>query len=189
MSLKGNRAPQTINRYFPCLRRILNLAIQEGLLTTNPVKGVSFFPEPSGRLRFLTDAEIGKLEENMAYLEWQVVAFALETGLRLSEQFNARWDCVDLEQGVLTIPLSKSGWTRHVVLSEGTLIILRGLSSWMHSPYLFPSPINSGRPMQGRNFVVKVFMPAMERAGIKNANWHTLRHTFVTMGMVRHRER
>ena len=38
MLAKGNRTPQTINRYFAGLRRILNLAIAEGCLVTNPVK-------------------------------------------------------------------------------------------------------------------------------------------------------
>ena len=94
---KGNRTPQTINRYFAGLRCILNLAIAEGYLGNNPVKGVKFSPEPTGRLRFLSDAEIGRLREVMAPEHWSIVAFALETGLRLTEQFNARWDCADLE--------------------------------------------------------------------------------------------
>jgi len=98
MLAKGNRTPQTINRYFAGLRRILNLAIAEGKLTTNPVKGVKFFREPVGRLRFLSDGEITRLRETMSPEHWPLVAFALETGLRLNEQFTARWDCVDLER-------------------------------------------------------------------------------------------
>ena len=121
MLSKGNRTPQTINRYFAGLRRFLNLAIPEGYIITNPVKGVRFSPEPVGRLRFLSEAEIARLRENMASEHWPSVAFALETGLRLTEQFKARWDCVDFERGILTIPLSKSGRTRHVVLSEAAL--------------------------------------------------------------------
>jgi site-specific recombinase XerC len=50
MVAKATRSPQTINRYFAALRRFLNLAIAEGLLATNPVKGVKFFPEPTGRM-------------------------------------------------------------------------------------------------------------------------------------------
>jgi integrase len=184
MAAKGTRAPQTINRYFAGLRRIVNLAIAEGYLVSNPVKGLKFFPEPAGRLRFLSDAEIARLREVLAPEQWPIVAFALETGLRLSEQFKARWDCVDLERGILTIPLSKSGRTRHVVLSEAAKMILRGLSSWMHSPYVFPSPLNTGQPMQGRHFVVKAYDPALKRAGIQGANWHTLRHTFASRAVM-----
>jgi integrase len=182
--LKKKRAPRTINRYFGALRRILNLAIAEGYLSTNPVKGVKFFPEPAGRLRFLSEGEISRLREKLAPEHWPLVAFALETGLRLSEQFHARWDCVNIEQGVLTVPLSKSGRTRHVMLSEAALTILRSLSSWMHSPYLFPSPLNAAHPMQGRHFVVKVYDPALKAAGITDTTWHTLRHTFASRAVM-----
>src|SRR5438094_10465851 len=44
MKAKRKRSTQTINRYFAALRRVLNLAIAEGYLATNPVKGVKFFP-------------------------------------------------------------------------------------------------------------------------------------------------
>ena len=152
MVAKKSRSPHTINRYFAALRRFLNLAIAEGLLPNNPVKGVKFFPEPVGRLRFLTDAEIARLRERLSPEHWSLVAFSLETGLRLSEQFHARWDCVNMEQGILTIPLSKSGKTRHVILSEAAQSILQNLSTWTYSPFLFPSPLNAGQPLQGRNF-------------------------------------
>jgi hypothetical protein len=61
---------------------------------------------------------------------------------------------------------------------------LRGLSSWMHSAYVFPSPRHPGEPMQGRHFVVKVYEPALKRAGILGATWHTLRHTFASRAVM-----
>ena len=91
---------------------------------------------------------------------------------------------MDLERGILTIPLSKSGRTRHVVLSEAAKSILQGLSSWMHSVYVFPSPRHPGEPMQGRHFVVKVYEPALKRSGIVGATWHTLRHTFASRAVM-----
>ncbi len=184
MLAKGNRTPQTVNRYFAGLRRFLNLALPEGYIITNPVKGVKFSPEPNGRLRFLSESEIAHLRKLLTPEQWFYVAFALETGLRLTEQFTARWDCVDFERGILTIPLSKSGRTRHVVLSQAAVAILRGLSSWMHSPYVFPSPLSAGQPMQGRNFVAKVYDPALRKAGIVGATWHTLRHTFASRAVM-----
>jgi hypothetical protein len=43
---------------------------------------------------------------------------------------------------------------------------------------------NISRPMQGRNFVVNVYMPALEQAQIQGANWHTLRHTFASRAVM-----
>jgi len=45
---------------------------------------------------------------------------------------------------------------------------------------MFPSPLSQGQPMQGRYFVVKVYEPALKRAKIDGATWHTLRHTFAS---------
>ena len=184
MKAKAKRGPHTINRYFAALRHILNLAIAESYLVTNPVKGVRFFPEPTGRLKFLTEVEIARLREYLSPEHWAVVAFSIETGLRLSEQFHARWDCMNTEQGILTIPLSISGKTRHVILSESAISIVGGLSSWTHSPFLFPSPLIPGQAMQGRNFVVKIYEPALKQAGIEGATWHTLRHTFASRAVM-----
>ncbi|MEP7153941.1 MAG: site-specific integrase, partial [Nitrospira sp.] len=112
------------------------------------------------------------------------MAFALETGLRLTEQFHSRWDCLNTEQSILTIPLSKSGKTRHVILTDAALDIVKGLTSWMHSPFLFPSPLTSTQPMQGRNFVVKIYEPALKRANIEGVTWRTLRHTFASRAVM-----
>ena len=184
MKQKGTRTARTINRYFGALRRILNLAIADGLLSADPVKGVKFFSEPVGRLRFLSDMEISSLRDTLPPEHWSIVAFALETGLRLTEQFHSRWDCLNTEQGILTIPLSKSGKTRHVILTDAALDIVKGLTSWMHSPFLFPSPLTSVQPMQGRNFVVKIYEPALKRAKIEGVTWHTLRHTFASRAVM-----
>ena len=72
----------------------------------------------------------------------------------------------------------------HLYLSDAAVSIVRSLSSWLHSQYLFPSPLTPAQPIQGRNFVVKVYMPALERAGIKGATWHTLRHTFASRAVM-----
>ncbi|MEP6957526.1 MAG: tyrosine-type recombinase/integrase [Nitrospirota bacterium] len=76
--------------------------------------------------------------------------------------------------------LSKSGKTQHVILSESAIATVGGLSSWTHSPFLFPSPLISGQPMQERNIVVKIYEPALKQAGIEETTWHTLRHIFAS---------
>ena len=50
-----------------------------------------------------------------------MVAFAIETGLRREEQFFLRWDCIDFENAVLTVPLPNGGNTRHVPLTAGAI--------------------------------------------------------------------
>lgn len=58
----------------------------------------------------------GKFPEHEPELD-----LALHTGLRLSEQYGARWKDVDFERCVLTVPLDKGGKTSHAPLSTAAL--------------------------------------------------------------------
>jgi len=166
----------TVNRHFGYLRRVFNLAIKDGLLDRNPVSGIRFLPEAS-TTRFLSDDELSRIRGVMSDEHWQLVAFAIETGLRREEQFLLKWNQVDLESGMLTLPLPKGGRTRHVPLSESAKAILRRLPSILRSGWVFPSLTTQGLPLDSRNFMRRVYEPALRKAGIEGACWHTLRHT------------
>jgi integrase len=155
---------------------VFTLAVKDGKLTRNPVSGLRFLPEEH-RTRFLSDQELAHVQEHVNAEHWPTVAFAIETGLRRSEQFGLRWNQVNLDTEILTIPLSKNGKIRHVPLSDRALAILRSLDSIGSSPWVFPSPKNSLKPWNAQSFVNHVFSPALAKAGIQGACWHTLRHT------------
>jgi integrase len=166
----------TINRHFAFLRHVLMLAIRDGKLDRNPVCGIKFLPEEK-RTRYLTDNELSSLERLVKPDHWKLVAFAIETGLRREEQFTLRWEHVDLESEIVTIPLPKGGRTRHVPLSDGALDILRSSGSLLTSPWVFPNPKNPLKHLSAQGFVNRVFMPSLNKAGIRGVCWHTLRHT------------
>ncbi len=169
-------ADATINRHFGFLRHILTLALRDGQLTRNPVSGVKFFPE-STRTRYLTDTELRALRQQLTPEQWALVALAIETGLRRAEQFRLRWECVDLEQGVLTIPMPKGGRTRHVPLSDAARALFQSLPSWGRSPWVFPAPHHLLQPWNPHSFVTRIYAPALRQAGVHGACWHSLRHT------------
>jgi integrase len=173
---KGQWKPATINRYFAFLRHVLMIAVQDGKLTRNPVSGVKFFPE-ANRVRFFSDDELRHLHGLIDPKNWKVVAFALETGLRRNEQFQLRWENISFESRTLTIPLPKGGRTRHVPLSHEALAILRSFDSFLLSPWVFPGLKSNLSPMDSRAFLRRAFEPALKKAGIQDASWHTLRHT------------
>ncbi len=166
----------TINRHFSFLRHVLMLAVKDGKLTQNPVSGLKFFPEVK-RTRFLSDGEITRLQGVMSKSDWKLVAIAIETGLRRGEQFLLRWDQVDLENGVLTLPLPKGGKTRHVPLSEEAKAILRTFDSFLQSAFVFPGLKDVSQPMDSRAFLRRSFEPSLRKAGIAGVCWHSLRHT------------
>ena len=169
-------ADATINRHFAFLRHVLMLAVKDDKLTKNPVSSLKFFPE-ANRTRFLTTEELDRLRGVMTPDDWRLVAFAVETGLRRGEQFSLRWNQVDLENEVLTLPMPKGGKTRHVPLSEGAKTILRSFDSFLRSAWVFPGLKDVTHPMDSRAFLRRAFEPGLRRAGITGACWHSLRHT------------
>jgi len=166
----------TINRHFAFLRHVLLLAVKDGKLTQNPLSGLKFFPEVK-RTRFLSEDELARLRGVMRRSDWKLVVFAIETGLRRGEQFRLRWDQVDLENGVLTLPMPKGGKTRHVPLSEEAKTILRSFDSFLRSAWVFPGLKDVTQPMDSRAFLRRSFEPGLRQAGISGACWHSLRHT------------
>ena len=166
----------TINRHFSFLRHVLMLAVKDGKLIQNPLSGLKFFPEVK-RTRFLTSEELDRLRGVMIPENWKLVAFAIETGLRRGEQFQLQWNQVDLENGVLTLPMPKGGKTRHVPLSEEAKSILRSFDSFLRSAWVFPGLKDMTQPMDSRAFLRRSYEPGLRQAGITGACWHSLRHT------------
>jgi integrase len=172
-------APASINRELAFLKRVFNIAIRDGLAESNPVRPVKLFRENNQRVRFLTDEEDPQLRDAIGEGEWPKVAVAAHTGLRQAEQFHLEWEHVDFTTGLLTVPRSKHGEARRVPMNETVREILRALPSRLKSPYVFPSDTGQ-TPLDARNYVRRVFLPALKRARIEGFRWHDLRHTFAS---------
>ncbi len=128
-------------------------------------------------MRFRTDEEEPRLREALGEEEWPMVAVAVHTGLRQSEQFHLPWDHVDFNTGILTIPRSKHGEARRIPMNDAVREILRTRASRLESALVFPSETGE-TPIDARNYMNRVFLKALKRAGIDGFRWHGLRHTF-----------
>lgn len=96
----------------------------------------------------------------------------LLTGLRWREWSSARWEWLDLIDGVLKLPDSKSG-ARDVVLSQATLNLLRSWRSQCRGPWIFPNE-------HGDNHITHLFrhwQKACRLAGLSGLRIHDIRHT------------
>ena len=61
------------------------------------------------------------------------------TGMRQMKQFSLRWEHVDLERGVLTLPDTKAGGVQYVRLNEEAKILLQHFIPGNKSIWVFPS--------------------------------------------------
>jgi hypothetical protein len=59
--------------------------------------------------------------------------------MRQMEQFSLRWEDVDLERGVLTLPTTKAGGVQYVRLNEEAKGLLQGFIPGNKSVWVFPS--------------------------------------------------
>src|SRR5262249_37754918 len=172
-------APATVNRDLQFLKHVFNVAIADGKADTNPVRAVKLFKENNQRVRFLGEDEEALLRKNIGEDEWPMVAVALLTGLRQAEQFNLRWEHVDFHTGILTVPRSKHGEARRVPMNDTVRDILRNRPSRLKGAYVFPSTTGE-TPLDARNYMNRVFMPALKDAKVTAFTWHCLRHTFAS---------
>jgi integrase len=175
----GQVKPATVNRELAFLKRVFNVAIANQQAETNPVRQVKLFRENNQRVRFLSDDEEQKLREGIGEEQWPLVAFALHTGLRQSEQFGLRWQDVDFATGIITIERSKHGGAHRLPMNDHVRDLLRSRESRLKSRYVFPSQTGESA-IDVHNYMSRVFGPALAKAKVENFRWHDLRHTFAS---------
>jgi integrase len=167
-----------VNRELAFLKKVYNVAIADGLADANPVRKVKLLAENNRRVRWLDDDEEARLRLRLSMNPEALVTFALHTGLRQSEQFKLCWPSVDLSNGIITIPTSKHGESRHVPINDAVREILRSRPNRLsESAAAFVFPNSLGGAADARNFIHRVFEPALRQAGVANFHWRDLRHT------------
>jgi len=181
--IKSTLSPATANRHLSLLSKLFKLAVQWGRLTKNPCQGVAKFKENNQRHRYLSADEIQRMFQAMEAEPNKVIVGALKflllTGIRKEEALQATWDNVDLEQGLLFLPDTKSGRSRHVVLNPKAVAVLREQTRIPGNPYVFPGRVE-GQPI---NNPIKGFKRILEAAGIENLRIHDLRHSFASLAV------
>jgi len=170
--------PATVNRECAFLKRVYSLAIRDGKTERNPVAKLKMLREPSGRVRYLTDEEEGRLMAALpSEAERQRVTVLLQTGLRKSEFLGLRWKDADLRAGVLTIARAKNGEARHVPMTSDVRSIFSRLPRPLDgSALVFPNTVGT----RDYRWAKKAFQAAVRTAQIDDFRFHDLRHTFAS---------
>ena len=178
--LERGFAPASCNRFLAVLKTICTVAENRGFLPPgrSPCRGVSGFRGSPQKERYLSRREAERLMrvlKESPHPHAHALQLILLTGARKSEILKARWENIDLERGMLTIPVSKSGNTRHIVLSEAAMGIIRNLPH-SESPWLFPGH-SKGKSLSD----VYHFWNSLRRElGLCDVRIHDLRHSFAS---------
>lgn len=177
---RGNRrTSSTVVRYLAALSHCLSTAVREwGWMDDSPMRKVTKPTQPRGRVRFLSEAERGRLLEacrsSTDRALHPMVLLAIATGMRQGEIVGLVWDAVDFKRGVITLDKTKNGERRVLPISDALRPVLEEWSKVrrIDSPLVFP-PAKAAGP----RFPRAAWERAIDESKVENFTFHDLRHT------------
>ena len=182
--LASGYAAATCNRMLILLKFILNCAVRWDVLPPgrNPCSGIEAFADHGARERFLTSGEVQRL---MAALDAsrqvqvaQVIRLLLYTGARKREILDCRWDEIDFDRQLLSVPAtrSKSKKPRFIPLSDAAIDLLRDLPRQNGMPWVFFNP-RTGKPPVSIFYAWDTIRRQVQLADVR---LHDLRHSYTS---------
>jgi len=143
--------PATSNRYMALIKYIFSLAEKWEVIEKSPARDISRLEENNIIERYLSALETENLLRELKRCDHptvpDLIEFLILTGARKSEATNAKWSHMDIENNVWTVPLSKSGHSRQIILSSAAITILdRRKDIVKNSDYVF-AELETGLPI------------------------------------------
>jgi integrase len=180
--------PYQANRSLAVLSKMMNLAEAWGQRSdgSNPCRHVKKYREDK-RERYLTKEEFQRLGgvladagRNSTESPFVVGAIGLLvlTGARLLEILTLRWEYVDLRNGVLQLPDSKTG-AKQILLNDVAIKLLQSMPRMAGNPYVIPGKKDGARLIN----LQKPWRRIRTKANLANVRLHDLRHSFASVAV------
>lgn len=175
------RKNNTVIRYIASLSVVLEYCMKEWMwLTQNPARSIKKPKVGIGKTRFFCQEEIRKIKDlciaSKSRFLLPIFTTALHTGMRRGEVLSLKWENIDFKNKEICLPISKNGEPRDVPMTEEVFTSLTQLANSKQitlTGLLFPSPHNSQKSIDIRS----AWDRALQKAGIHDATFHTIRHT------------
>jgi integrase len=171
----------TVNRELALLRHLFNIAIDNGYTDQNPARLVKKYPESAWRHKFFfSESEIKRLICASAPHLRPILAVAFGTGLRKGDILGLKWKDVDLDRGIISIQMQKTGEPVEIPLIPMIKDLLLQMKSRAYGAvYVF----SLGSKGQGIGDIKTAFHSALRRSGLaeKGYRFHDIRRTFARM--------
>lgn len=206
----GGLSPKTLHNIKRMLHKAVEKAVDLGLMKKNIIKCIELPKIEEAEMRVLTKMEQDKLMQELEGSRESLafgVNLSIKLGLRLGEVLGLRWCDIDFRNKVVHIrrtvnrlsTLEGDKKTELVVGTPKTKRSIRDIpindeySAVLMSYYAKQSRINRKAPADDDYILQstlggaaepktmqKTFKRILKAAGIKDANFHSLRHTFAT---------
>ena len=179
----------SVNRETQLLRRLFRRAEKtwKANIGEMPDWPSLLLPEPSGRVREMTEQEEARLFKAMREDMKPLVTFCLITGVRKSNAFELTWDQVDLQNRCLTFRTKSKkpgGEIHQVPITQALLSLFANLQS-QHPQFVFTYVCQKrrGTRMRGQRYpwtkagLNTAWRRAIKASGVSDFRFHDLRHT------------
>lgn len=180
-------ATATCNRVLALLKTMGSLAYRWDYLPSNEAMKVSLLKEDNHRERYFTQEEMQRLLFHAEYYPnkaaGSLIALLLLTGARRNELQQAKWEHLNLDEGILFVPMTKSGKPREIYLSQEALKWIKRLRPPINpnNPFIFARRNRHDKAISAPRHAFEILL---KRAGIEdreNICFHTARHSVASL--------
>lgn len=172
--------PATANRVAALIKHMFSMAGKWGLTEQNPAANLVMFKEPPPRDIVLSPEDCRLIlkgcDDDENPFAAALFKLAMLTGRRIGEILNSRWEHVDLEKGIMTLPTTKAGERQFVYLNEQAEQVLRELPRLENNPFVIAGSV----PGKALNFYRPAWLRVLKRAGLDYFPPHGLRHNYAS---------
>jgi integrase len=192
-------SPNTVAKAYRLLTRIMDTAVEAGLIVRNPcsVKGAA--TERAPEMRVATVAQVAALAEVIDPRFRALVLVAAYAGLRWGELVGLRVKRVDLLHGRITVaeqateidgqftwgpPKTEAGRRTVTLPAVAAAALVEHLGSYSQpGPDGLVFTSTDGALLRRSNFNRRVWRPATRAVGLEGLRFHDLRHTSATLSI------
>jgi integrase len=174
------------------MSKVLQSAVEWGLLTENPARGCRIANRASVKKRvFLMPDQVEKLTKALPDPCRTIVLIAVSTGCRIGEILALRWGRLDFAAGSIAIeetysdgfgpPKTKS--SRRIIPMSASLkklLMERFAASSRTNAEDLVLSTRMGTPLSPKNLRNRVLEPTRQKLGLPLISWHSFRYTHTT---------
>ncbi|TNF28020.1 MAG: site-specific integrase [Deltaproteobacteria bacterium] len=175
---------KTINNHLTVLRTCLSEAVKWGKLDVVPM--IRQLKMPDAPFDFLEFDEAEQLLNAATGVERTMILLVLRAGLRRGELLALRQDRLDLRRNLIRVDAAVSesvlrdttkGYKSRSIPMAADLKVALQSQRHLRGPFVFCE--EDGQRLT-TNQVKRIVPDACRRAGLREVNWHVLRHTFAS---------
>lgn len=178
-------APKGFPVYLRTLKAAFNIALEWGHISSNPFQKVKFKKSQQTKPVFIDKNEFQSILKNTESERMKsIFIFAFNTGCRLGEIVNIRWQNIDLNEKIITIGddkfRTKSNKQRIIPMSNELQKCMLNHRVVNNDEDVYVFSKENGFPYDG-NYVSRYFKKSCRKAQLnEDIHFHTLRHSFAS---------